>query len=68
MLEPHRKKIAKDPREQDGEDEDSNKGTPQLMPMSRHFGTGSGEFGATLDAGLEVSCIFPDHHTSEIID
>jgi hypothetical protein len=55
MLEPHRKKIAKDPREHDGEDEDGTKSTPQSRPMLHGFGASDGEFGATFDAGLEVS-------------
>jgi hypothetical protein len=66
MLEPHRKKIAKDPREPGSDSEDGDKGASQLNPLPHDFGTSGGEFGATFDAGLEVSfIIFLDHHLSE---
>jgi len=55
MLEPHLKKIAKDPREQDADEEDDFAHSPaRVNPMSSEF-DGVGDSSATFDIGLEVS-------------
>jgi hypothetical protein len=58
MLKPHKKRIAKDPREQDSEDEDGMEHPTRLGSILTDSGPPIAESSTTFNAGLEVRCLF----------